>query len=262
MMLIVLPLVALGLVAAASVPAPYSAARDRDRDRLPDRWERRYHLSTSKKSAKGDPDRDGLRNLREYRLRTNPRKRDTDGDGYGDRAELRAGRNPRDRASRPGAARKGYQFPNRETTGVPDGWAPRQTRANDLTVTRPGTVVQDIRFTNGADVIVKVRDVTIRRVDMQGGVVTNQSGSTCGTGLLVEDSTFEPAEGQPFGGDDYPVIGEGGYAARRVEIWKRGEGFRASDCGPVTVTEYIVGDTPDCGRDLHSDGVQAITRWA
>jgi hypothetical protein len=64
-------------------------ARDHDHDGLPDRWERRHHLSTSKPSAKGDPDRDGLRNRREYRLRTNPRKRDTDGDGLRDRAEIR-----------------------------------------------------------------------------------------------------------------------------------------------------------------------------
>ena len=65
------------------------AQRDRDHDRLPDRWEKRYHLSTKKKSGKGDADRDGLRNRREYRLRTNPRKKDTDGDGLRDRAEVR-----------------------------------------------------------------------------------------------------------------------------------------------------------------------------
>ncbi len=177
----------------------------------------------------------------------------------GHRAELRAATYSRDRASRPSPARKGYRFPNRKTTGVPHGWAPRRTRASDLTVTRAGTVVRDTRFTNGANIIVKARDVTIRRVDMQGGMVTNQSGSNCGTGLLVEDSTFEPAKGQPYVGNDSPAIGEGGYDARRVEIWKRGEGFRASDCGQVKITDsfaYIVGDTPDCGRDLHSDGVQ------
>ena len=62
-------------------------------------------------------------------------------------------------------------------------------------------------------------------------------------------------------GGDVPAIDAGGYTARRVEILKRGEGFRASDCGPVTVTDsfaYILGDTPDCGRDLHSDGVQGV----
>jgi hypothetical protein len=166
---------------------------------------------------------------------------------------------PRDRTSRPDPAVEGYQFPNRDTTGVPDGWKPRETRAAHLTVTEPGTVVEDVRFTNGASIVVKARDVTIRRVDMQGGVITNLSGTACAPGLVVEDSTFEPAAGEPYVGSDIPVIGDGGYTARRVEIWKRGEGFRASSCGPVTVTDsfaYIEGDTPDCGLDLHSDGVQ------
>jgi hypothetical protein len=176
-----------------------------------------------------------------------------------DRAEPRSDASPRHPAARRSAAGKGYQFPNRETTGVPEAWEPRETRASDLTITQPGAVVEDIRFTNGANIIVEARDVTIRRVELQGGLITNQWGSGCGTGLLVEDSTFEPAEGQPYVGSDLPVLAEGDYTARRVEIWKRGEGFRASDCGPVTVTDsfaYIEGDTPDCGRDLHSDGVQ------
>jgi hypothetical protein len=153
----------------------------------------------------------------------------------------------------------GYRFPNRDTTGVPRGWKPRETRTDTLTITRPGAVVEDVRLAKGADIVVEAKNVTIRRVDLQGGRITNQSGSDCGTGLVVEDSTFEPQPGQPFDGNDLPVIGEGGYVARRIEVWKRGEGFRASDCGPVTVTDsfaYILGDTPDCGRGLHSDGVQ------
>jgi hypothetical protein len=157
------------------------------------------------------------------------------------------------------AAREGYQFPNRETTGVPEGWTPKEIRDEDLTVTEPGAVVEDVRLTNGAGIIVKARDVTIRRVELRGGVITNQLGSDCVTGLVVQNSTFEPRDGAPFGGDDLPVLGEGGYTATRVKIWKRGEGFRASMCGPTTITDsfaYIVGDTPECGRDLHSDGVQ------
>jgi hypothetical protein len=262
MLLVALPLVALGC--AASEAAPDKSGPDRDRDGLPDRWERRYDLSTSKNSTKGDPDRDGLRNLREYRLRTNPRKRDTDADGYRDRAELRAGTDPRDRRSRPGAAREGYEFPNPETTGVPHGWVPRHTLAKDLTVTRPGAVVQDIRFTNGASIVVKADDVTIRRVDLQGGTITNQYGTApagCGHNMLVEDTTFEQIPGR-FTPSDFPVIGEGSYTARRVEVNGRGEGFRSSDCGFVTLEDNFVSikgaelGTPDC-ENVHSDGVQA-----
>jgi len=113
------------MLACLAVPAATRAVvRDRDHDRLPDRWERRHSLSTRKASAKGDPDHDRLTNLREYRLRTNPRRADTDGDGlrdraevvrwrtnprradtdrdgYSDGAEVRAGTNPRDPTSHP-----------------------------------------------------------------------------------------------------------------------------------------------------------------
>jgi hypothetical protein len=263
-MLLTLPLVALAVSAAVSAPTPDRAARDRDHDELPDRWERRYDLSTSKTSANGDVDHDGLPNLREYRLHTNPRKRDSDRDGYGDRAEVRAGTNPRDRTSRPGRVGKGYQFPNRRTTGVPAGWTPRHTRATALTITRRGAVVRDVRFTNGASIVVKADNVTIRRVDLQGGTITNQYGdgpAGCGHDLLVEDTTFEQVPGQ-FEPSDFPVLGEGGYTARRIKVDGRGEGPRFSDCGPVTLEDSFIlihgadADTPECDA-VHSDGVQA-----
>jgi Glycosyl hydrolases family 39/Bacterial TSP3 repeat len=118
---LLLPIVVLAYLASTVSARP---PRDRDHDRLPDRWERKHHLSTVKPSAKRDPDRDRLRNRRELRLRThprradtdrdglrdgaevrrfrtNPRKRDTDGDGFRDRCELRKGTNPRRRRSHP-----------------------------------------------------------------------------------------------------------------------------------------------------------------
>jgi hypothetical protein len=87
------------VVAVAAVPA-ISTARggsgDRNHDRIPDRWETRYHLSLSVNQAKRDQDRDGLRNLSEFRHRTNPRRADTDRDGLRDRTEVRRGTDPRD----------------------------------------------------------------------------------------------------------------------------------------------------------------------
>jgi beta-glucanase (GH16 family) len=116
----------LPMVVFAYLAVTVSAAtpRDRDHDRLPDRWERKHHLSTTRPSAKRDPDGDHLSNIRELRLRThprradtdrdglrdgaevrrfhtNPRRRDTDGDRFSDRCELRRGTNPRNRRSRP-----------------------------------------------------------------------------------------------------------------------------------------------------------------
>jgi hypothetical protein len=73
-----------------------ASASDRNRDRLPDRWERRHHLSLKVKQTKRDQDRDGLNNLGEFRAGTNPRDRDSDDDGVRDGAEHRFGMNPRD----------------------------------------------------------------------------------------------------------------------------------------------------------------------
>jgi hypothetical protein len=131
-------------------------------------------------------------------------------------------------------------------------------RTDDLRVTQPGKVIKDVLLRD-ADLLIEARNVTVRRVKLAGGIITNQSGSDCGTGLLIERTTIEPEPGAPFDGSDIPVIGEGGYTAKRVEIRNRGEGFRASDCGRVRIYDsfaYIRGDTADCGRDLHSDGIQ------
>ena len=231
-------------------------SKDRDRDGLPDSWERRYGISTTKKSGEQDPDHDQLKNRHEYQLRTNPRKRDTDRDGYSDKAEVRKGTNPRNPRSHPG-------FPNPGSAGVPPGWEPKQTLTDDLEVTRPGTVVSDVLL-RSADILVDAPNVKIKRVMVQGGVITNQFGTTpqeCAQGrrgLVVKDTTLEPAPGTSYNPSDFPALGEGGYTARRVEIKNYGEGFRASNC-PVTIEDsfaYILGDDDDCDRDLHSDGLQ------
>jgi hypothetical protein len=77
-----------------------AASRDRDRDGLPDRWERTHHLKVGKKDAAKDPDRDGLTNRVEYKARTNPRRADTDRDGIKDGVERRCGTDPRRRTRR------------------------------------------------------------------------------------------------------------------------------------------------------------------
>ena len=75
---------------AALLPAAASA-RDRNHDRIPDRWERHHHLSLKVKQTRRDQDRDGLNNLREWRNHSDPRDRDSDDDGLKDSDDVGAG---------------------------------------------------------------------------------------------------------------------------------------------------------------------------
>jgi hypothetical protein len=70
-------------VAVLTVAAP-ATAKDRNKDKIPDRWEKKYDLSLQKKQGRRDQDRDGLRNRAEYRAKTSPRSSDSDDDGTDD----------------------------------------------------------------------------------------------------------------------------------------------------------------------------------
>jgi hypothetical protein len=85
------------LAVAALVLLPSSAlAKDRNHDKLPDKWEKRHHLSLKHNQARRDQDKDGLRNLAEYRLHTDPRDDDSDEDGIEDGDEDKFGHDPSD----------------------------------------------------------------------------------------------------------------------------------------------------------------------
>jgi hypothetical protein len=89
--------VAMFTLALLAVPAAADAKRrDRDHDGLPDKWEKRHDLSVHKKSAKKDPDRDGLNNKREFSRHSDPRDADTDNDGLDDGDDVRMGDDPCD----------------------------------------------------------------------------------------------------------------------------------------------------------------------
>ena len=68
------------------------ASRDSDHDGMPNRWEVAHHLDAHRANARGNPDRDRLGNLAEFRHHTNPRDEDTDNDGDDDGDEVRDGR--------------------------------------------------------------------------------------------------------------------------------------------------------------------------
>jgi len=77
---------ALGALAMLALPA-LAAAKDRNHDHIPDRWEKRHHLSLHRNQAHLDQDRDHLTNRAEFLAGDNPRDADTDNDGVMDGEE-------------------------------------------------------------------------------------------------------------------------------------------------------------------------------
>lgn len=71
---------ALGALALLAMPA-LAAAKDRNHDHIPDRWEKRHKLSLKVNQARHDQDRDHLRNRAEFLAGDNPRDADSDDDG-------------------------------------------------------------------------------------------------------------------------------------------------------------------------------------
>lgn len=77
-------LAAVAMIVAAFALAGTASAKDRNHDRIPDRWEKRHDLSLKVNQAKRDQDRDGLKNRGEFRSGSDPRDDDTDDDGTED----------------------------------------------------------------------------------------------------------------------------------------------------------------------------------
>jgi hypothetical protein len=76
----------LGAIALLAMPG-LAVAKDRNHDRIPDRWEKRHHLSLTANQARHDQDGDHLRNRGEFLAGDNPRDRDSDDDGVMDGSE-------------------------------------------------------------------------------------------------------------------------------------------------------------------------------
>jgi hypothetical protein len=76
-------LAALSALALLALPS-LAAAKDRNDDRIPDRWEKRHHLSLKVKQTARDQDRDRMRNRAEFLAGSDPRDKDSDDDGVMD----------------------------------------------------------------------------------------------------------------------------------------------------------------------------------
>jgi hypothetical protein len=71
----------------ALLTAGSAAGADKNRDRIPDKWEKKNHLSLRVNQAPKDQDRDGLTNAGEYADHTDPHNPDSDSDGVSDSAD-------------------------------------------------------------------------------------------------------------------------------------------------------------------------------
>ena len=78
--------VAIAAIAALAVPG-IAGARDHNGDQIPDKWEKRFHLSLKVDQSRRDQDKDGADNTCEFKSHDNPRDDDTDNDGVEDENE-------------------------------------------------------------------------------------------------------------------------------------------------------------------------------
>jgi hypothetical protein len=292
---LVLPMTVFAYLAATVIAA---APRDRDHDRLPDRWERSHGLSAAKASARRDPDRDRLINRRELRLRThprradtdrdhlrdgvevrrlhtNPRRRDTDGDGFRDRCELRKGTNPRKRRSRPKRrCSKSPPAPRSAPSPAPPGESPtppggRPDASNTgvpAGVTLTQVTADPLRITQ-AGTVVSGREF-LGKVEVAAPNVTIRNSRfrddgwwqvhSQSTGLVIEDSEFIGTV------PCHNSIGYGNFTVRRSEFTGCENAADVGD-GNVVFADSWVHDLetevahPDSPFDSpHTDGIQGV----
>jgi hypothetical protein len=144
---------ALAFAALLVLALPATAvARDRDHDGLPDRWEKKHHLSVSHASANADPDRDHVDNWNEHREGTDPRDRDSDNDGRRD------GREDRDHDGLSNSAENATGNDPRDRDTDNDGVRDGREQAGTISSYENGSL--RIRLATGGSVTGKVSDET------------------------------------------------------------------------------------------------------
>lgn len=153
----------------------------------------------------------------------------------------------------------GYPTPSK--VGTPAGWVAKRTVNGSINVTRPGTVLQDIRV-NG-DVNIKADRVVIRRARIVGRVWTQwPSGSRLRQfSVTVADSVLGDPSGRLDAHTGEGTIGPGKYTIRRSELYGS-DGFRVSKPQDGSRNNVLIehnffrSTKPSCDQGLHLDGVQ------
>ena len=290
------PLLVLILALAYTATAATAAApRDRDHDRLPDRWERKHHLSTKHGSARRDPDRDGLTNRRELRLHTHPRradtdrdglrdgpevrrfhtkprKRDTDGDGFGDGAEVRAGTDPRNRASHPSRGLRPAPGPagcvgGRNTAGGADPWGgcfpgPSNTGTPDnvaLTNYRGPCTINSPNTVIAAKTVNCDLDINATGVAIRNSRVNGSIDTSNSGSLTISDSTVDAGEVNSNVNDGPRALNGSNFTAIRVEAVRGiSGGFCEVNC--ELRDSWIHGQDRDEGGHAHESGFRMENR--
>jgi hypothetical protein len=196
---------------AAKPPAPKATAAT---------WAKKNHLKGSWRAK--DADRDGLANLREFKLGTNPRKADSDRDGLRDADEIRVGDDPLKSDSDGDKVKDGAEHAGVVTAYDGETVTIRQFKGGSLTASIAGD----------ADCYAADDDTGADDQSDDGGYVGDDSASSDDTGdddlgadaATVDDGTDEVdlGAGATTSGDDASTCDdaslEKGAVLRSVEL--------------------------------------------
>lgn len=211
---------ALSVIAILALPAIASAkAKDRNHDGIPDRWEKRHHLSLKVNQAPLNQDKDGLNNLGEFQNGTNPRDADTDNDGLNDGQEVEVGDDPTN--------------PDSNGDGVPDG------QENAGTIASFDGTTLTIDLFDGSTLT--------GQVDSSTEIECDNSGSDQGQGAQASD-----AGDQQGSGDQQSSDGQSGDGQSSSEDNQQAGSCTAADLVPGALVHEAELEATSSGEVFHS----------
>jgi hypothetical protein len=165
-----------------------AAFADSDNDGMDDAWETEHGLNVGTNDAAADPDADGLSNLQEFTLKTDPKTADSDGDGLKDGDEVNTHHTDPLRA-------------DTDTDGLNDGDEINTHHTNPLRVDTDGDGVSDkdeiVTYLTNPQSKDTDGDGFLDGVEISEGSDPNKPGNiptnvaSLGTGILGTKSDFE-----------------------------------------------------------------------